>query len=76
MKAMNPVIPKGMPLAGVYGALANGWGVTAPDPEGFAPTPGNTPDEPEVLEVQTEVQEVTDDGRPDAPGDEVPVSGE
>jgi hypothetical protein len=60
MKAMNIPMPKGVPFAGAYGALANGWGVVADQPEGFEPTPGQTPDE---VPTEAVVQEVTDDSQ-------------
>jgi hypothetical protein len=64
-----------MPLVGGYGPnfLA---GLCAQVPEddtefGLTPAADAVPEA-----VQAEVQEVTDDGRPDAPSEEVPVSGE
>lgn len=73
MKALNPVMPQGIPIVGSYGPNAARRDATPGMPDGFGPTPGNTPDE---VPDEVEVQEVTDDGRPDAPSEEVPVSGE
>jgi hypothetical protein len=76
VKALNPQIPKGIPVAGSYGPNAARRDSVPMTPGFFGLTPAADDETPEAVSVevpavQEEVQEVTDDGGSEPSGDEV-----